>query len=49
MEGGGTVSSKAGKISSQQKVPQVEVGMGGSCKFLGSEIPIGGSICGSGG
>lgn len=48
LEGGGTVSSKAGKISSQQKVLRVEVGMGGSCKFLGSEIPIGGSICGSG-
>ena len=48
LEGGGTVGSKAGKISSQQKVLRVEVGIGGSCKLLGSEIPIGGPICGSG-
>lgn len=48
LKGGGIVSSKAGKISSQKKVLRVEVGMGGSCKLLGSEIPIGGSICGNG-
>lgn len=48
LKGGGIVGSKAGKISSQQKVLRVEVGICGSCKLLGSEIPIVGSICGSG-